>query len=84
MDSTSTLLSRSSSRDQWSFGLSELGNIYEAYSLGWMFCGMVILAGMTVANMSRRLLHYLILLEVSESYPLQTWRQAPAESFSIS
>ena len=39
----------------------------EAWSLGWLFCGMVILAGMTLANMSRRLLHYLILVEVSQA-----------------
>ena len=64
MDSLNTLAARGTPASDWNFGLNELGLVYESYSLGWMFCGMFIMAGVTVANMSRRTLHYLILLEV--------------------
>src|SRR5690349_11544999 len=52
-------------RKVWSSSLSRQGLILEAWSEGWFICGMVILSAVTIANMNRRLLHILILIEAS-------------------
>lgn len=57
----------------WKHDLPTEGYVLESWSQGFLVGALAMMMGVTIANMTRILLHKLILVEVSTTVPIVQW-----------
>ena len=67
----------------WKHDLPTDGYVLESWSQGFLVGALIMMMGVTIANMTRALLHKLILVEVSAVIHACEWIYADRNSFCL-